>query len=94
MAHSLSARKRARQSTKKKLYNQVVKSHIKTNLKKMRLMLAATDKPVGKENMAGEICKTYKLIDNAVSKGVIHKNKAARLKSRMTIAANKFVQKT
>lgn len=89
MAHSLSAKKRARQSTKKKLYNQVVKSHIKTHLKKMRLMLAAADKPVGKE----DICKTYKLIDNAVSKGVIHKNKAARLKSRLTIAANKLTQK-
>ena len=59
----------------------------------MRLMLASTGKTAGKENMAGDICKSYKLIDNAVSKGVIHKNKAARLKSRLTIAANKFAQK-
>jgi small subunit ribosomal protein S20 len=93
MAHSLSAKKRARQSIKRKMYNQVVKSQIKTHVKKMRLMLAETDNKTGSASMGGEICKSYKLIDKAVSKGVIHKNKAARLKSRLTLAANKIARK-
>jgi len=93
MAHSLSAKKRARQSIKRKLYNQVVKSQIKTHVKKMRLMLAETDSKISKDSMGGEIYKSYKLIDKAVSKGVIHKNKAARLKSRLTLAANKVAHK-
>jgi small subunit ribosomal protein S20 len=72
--------------------NQVVKSHIKTHLKKMRQMLAATDNKAGQETISGEICNSYKLIDKAVSKGVMHKNKAARLKSRMTLASNKIAR--
>ncbi|MBI5778268.1 MAG: 30S ribosomal protein S20 [Planctomycetes bacterium] len=93
MAHSLSARKRARQGVKRKIRNQTVKSQIKTHVKKLRLMLTATDKKTDKDNLTGKIKESYKLIDQAVSKGVIHKNKAARLKSRLTRAANKVGQK-
>jgi len=111
MAHSLSAKKRARQGIKRKIRNQTVKSQIKTHIKKLRLMLAGTppwtetasNRPVddaertGKEtdkgNLVGKIKESYKLVDQAVSKGVIHKNKASRLKSRLTLAANKVAQK-
>ncbi|MEW6027400.1 MAG: 30S ribosomal protein S20 [Planctomycetota bacterium] len=90
MAHSLSARKRARQGLKRKMRNQTVNSRIKTDIKKLRLMLTATE---GKDKLADKICESYKLIDQAASKGVIHKNKAARLKSRLTLAVNKVAKK-
>ncbi len=94
MAHSLSARKRARQSVKRHTRTQIVKSKIKTQLKKTRSMLVihkdAPDKNVKKETLAAELTRTTKLIDKAVSKGIIHKNKAARLKSRLNLAANKL----
>ena len=93
MAHSLSAKKRARQGIKRKIRNQTVRSQIKTHVKKLRLMLTATDKKTDKGILASKIKESYKLIDQSVSKGVIHKNKAARLKSRLTIAANKTGQK-
>lgn len=93
MAHSLSAKKRARQGIKRKIRNQTVKSQIKTHIKKLRLMLAGTGKETDKGDLAGKIKESYKLVDQAVSKGVIHKNKASRLKSRLTLAANKVAKK-
>lgn len=93
MAHSLSARKRARQNVKRKIQNQTVKTSIKTHLKKMRSMLAAKENKPSRETMAVEMCGSYKLLDKAVNKGVMHRNKAARLKSRLSLAANKSGQK-
>jgi small subunit ribosomal protein S20 len=97
MARSLSAKKRARQNIKRKWHNQNIKSRIKTQVKKTRLMLSTTkelsDKAI-KDKLINGIRLSTQLIDKAVNKGMIHKNKAARLKSRLTLAANKFYQKT
>ena len=63
-----SAKKRLRQTAKKTLRNQIAKTRIKTELKKALS---------GQENLAVSV------IDRAAAKGIIHKNAAARKKSRL-----------
>ena len=69
--------KRVRQSHKANEYNNHYKSMIKTSIKKV---LSSTTKEDGEplKNQA------FKVIDKVASKGVIHKNKAANQKSRIT----------
>ena len=43
------------------------------------------------ENLKSALSNAYKLCDKAVSKGILHKNTAARKKSRLTIAVNKLM---
>ena len=52
---------------------------MKTSIKKFEEAFKSGDK----ENIAASLNKAYKLIDKAVSKGTIHKNTAARKKSRL-----------
>lgn len=68
MPNLASAKKRLRQNTAKQLRNQVAKTRIRTEIKKALS---------GDENVAVSV------IDRAASKGIIHKNKAARQKSRL-----------
>ncbi|HEX9995882.1 MAG TPA: 30S ribosomal protein S20 [Abditibacterium sp.] len=68
MPNLASAKKRLRQDEKKRLRNQFAKTRIKTEVKKA---LAGT------ENLAVSV------IDRAAAKGIIHKNAAARKKSRL-----------
>ena len=69
MPNTASAKKRLRQTVKKRLRNMVVKTRIKTETKKA---------------LAGENPGTaFGAIDRAAAKGVIHKNAAARRKSRL-----------
>ena len=69
MPNLKSAKKRLRQNVKRKLVNQVVKTRIKTETKK------AIE--------SGEIKLAAGVIDRAAAKGIIHKNAAARRKSRL-----------
>lgn len=96
MARSLSAKKRARQNLTRRTHNQNIRSHIKSQLKKTRVILSTKGSPDKSitDKLINEIKLSGKLIDKAVTKGIIHKNKAARLKSRLTLAANKFALKT
>ncbi|MBI4713058.1 MAG: 30S ribosomal protein S20 [Planctomycetes bacterium] len=87
MAHSLSAKKRSRQNLKRRQRNQMIRSRIKTQLKKIRALLGSDKKD--KAVLQTELKNSYSLLDTAVSKRVIHKNKSARLKSRLTVAVNK-----
>jgi len=75
-----SARKRARQAERRRLRNKAVKTRIKNAIKKF---LKATGEE--KRVLLNEI---YSLLDSAVSKGVIHKNTAARKKSRLARLLN------
>ena len=68
MPNLASAKKRLRQNAAKQLRNQVAKTRIRTEVKKAL---------VGQENEA------VSYIDRAAAKGIIHKNKAARAKSRL-----------
>ena len=79
MANSLSARKRVRQSEKSRLLNASQRSHVRTSIKRVLAAIEAGDK-----NAAEAAYKTaVPAIDRSVSKGLMHRNKAARHKSRL-----------
>ncbi len=82
MPNIKSAKKRLRQNEKRRVRNKSVKTYLKTITKKVKNQ---EDK-----NFANELLKeAYKAYDMAASKGVIHKNNAARHKSRLTKFFNK-----
>lgn len=76
MANIKSQIKRNRQNEKRRLRNRAVRSELKTREK---ALLAA----VGTDGEAEALRQTIKRIDKAAAKGVIHKNAAARKKSRL-----------
>ncbi len=78
-----SAQKRARQTVKRTDRNKQVKALIKGSVKRVH---AAADKNAATE----ELKKTVKVLDRAAVKGVIHKNKAANTKSKLTKHVNKL----
>ncbi len=84
MANIKSQIKRNRQTVKRTERNKAVRSEVKTRTK-----TAATAAAEGAEN-AGELARlAQKRIDVAAAKGVIHKNAAARRKSRLAKKLNK-----
>jgi len=80
MANHKSAVKRVRQNEKRNLINRGNRSKLRTQIKKLRTALAGTDKAQSAELLN----PTVSLIDKAVNKGLIHRNTAARYKSRLT----------
>ena len=80
MANHKSAEKRVRQNTKRNEINRSNRSKLRTQIKKLRSALTAADKKTSGELLT----PTVSLIDKAVNKGLIHKNTAARYKSRLT----------
>jgi small subunit ribosomal protein S20 len=82
MAHSLSARKRVRQNLEARANNRWRLRTMREALKEFReQMMHGTA-----EKAAESFKKAAKVIDRTASKGVIHKNQAARRKSRMAAA--------
>lgn len=79
MAHSLSAKKRVRQNAKRRLINRSRKSEIKTITKGFDTAVAANDK----KKAAEQYKLLVKKLDRIAVKRTIHKNKAARIKSRL-----------
>jgi len=79
VANSLQARKRARQAEKRRSHNAARRSMLRTHIKKVVYAIEAGDK----ETASAAYKAAVPVLDNAVSKGIIHKNKAARHKSRM-----------
>ena len=79
MANSISARKRARQAEKHRLNNAGQRSKMRTLIKQI---LSAVDEG-NKEKAQTAYKQAVPIIDTAVNKGFIHKNKAARNKSRL-----------
>jgi small subunit ribosomal protein S20 len=80
MANHKSSEKRVRQNAKRNEINRSNRSKLRTQIKKLRSALTATDKKQSDELLV----PTVSLIDKAVNKGLIHKNTAARYKSRLT----------
>lgn len=76
MANHQSALKRIRQNEKKRLHNKYYAKTMRNALKDFR---ALTDKKKAEEAFP----KMFSLIDRLVRKNIIHKNKAANLKSKM-----------
>jgi small subunit ribosomal protein S20 len=84
MANHKSAVKRVRQNARRNEINRSNRSQLRTSVKKLRSTVAAGDK-----NGSVELLNpTVSLIDKAVNKGIIHKNTAARYKSRLTKHVN------
>ena len=84
MANIKSAKKRILVNRTKALRNQMIKSQLKTVVKKF---MAAVD--AGDKALASELYRlTVKKIDQAVAHGVLHKNNAARKKSALTVKYN------
>ena len=84
MANHKSALKRVRQNEKRKEINRSKRSKLRTSIKKGRAAVTAHDKAASSEVRLS----TVSLIDKAVNKGIIHKNTAARHKSRLTKHVN------
>ncbi len=80
MANHKSAEKRVRQNAKRKEINRNNRSKLRTSIKKLRTAVAGHDKTGSVELLN----PTVSLIDKAVNKGILHKNTAARYKSRLT----------
>ena len=89
MANIKSAKKRVLTAEKNRERNVAFKTSIKTALKKVLELAQADDK----DALNKAISKAYQLCDKAVSKGILHKNTAARKKSRLTLAVNKLQSK-
>ncbi|MBK6748524.1 MAG: 30S ribosomal protein S20 [Pyrinomonadaceae bacterium] len=83
MANHKSALKRVRQNEKRKEINRSNRSKLRTSIKKVRAAVTANDKAAGEV-----LLSTVSLIDKAVNKGIIHRNTAARHKSRLTKHVN------
>lgn len=81
MANSAQARKRARQADNRRSRNQAQRSEMRTFIKKVAKLIATGDK----ENAVNAYKAAVPVIDGAASKGLIHKNKAARHKSRLNV---------
>ncbi len=82
MANSAQARKRARQAAKANSHNSALRSKFRTAIKAVRKAIDAGD-----QAKAAELCKAAtKTIDTIADKKIVHKNKAARHKSRLSAA--------
>lgn len=79
MPTSLSAKKRVRQDAKRRARNRMVKSVVKTQVRKLETAMASGNA----ETAQAEFASAVRAIDKAVTKGVLHKNTAARRKSRL-----------
>lgn len=78
-----SAKKRVKVTETKTLKNTIIKSSLKTSIKKAKLAVST-----GEANAADTVKATTVKIDKAVAKGIIHKNTAARRKSKLAKALN------
>ncbi|OSS41132.1 SSU ribosomal protein S20p [Desulfurella amilsii] len=85
MANHRSALKRVKQNKKRYLRNKSYRTRLKNTVKQARLAINSADT----QGLDQELKKAQKIIHKTKSKGVIHKNKAARLVSRLTRATNK-----
>lgn len=79
MANSPQAKKRARQNDKRRAHNASQRSMVRTCLKKVYYAIEAKDLETAKTAYA----QAVPVIDRMADKGLIHKNKAARHKSRL-----------
>ena len=80
MANSPQARKRARQAEKRRKHNASLRSMVRTYIKKVIAAIDSGDAEQAKQAFSA----AEPVIDRMADKGIIHKNKAARHKSRLS----------
>jgi small subunit ribosomal protein S20 len=86
VANIKSQEKRIRTNERARLRNQSVKSSLRTAIRGLREAIDAGEK----EKATELLVSTNRKLDQAASKGVIHKNQAANKKSALTVALNKI----
>ena len=86
MANIKSAKKRVLIAERNRVRNVAFKTSIKTAAKKVLELAKGEDQ----EALNAAISRAYQLCDKAVSKGVLHKNTAARKKSRLVLAVKRI----
>ena len=84
MANIKSAKKRIKVTEVKTLKNRMIKSALKTSIKKFEAAVEAKNN----EEAKALYTSVVKSLDMAASKGVVHKNMAARKKSRLAAKLN------
>ncbi len=79
MANTVQARKRARQSEQQRQHNAALRSELRTAIKKVKKAVLAGDKSAAQQVYR----ESTSVVDRIADKRIIHKNKAARHKSRL-----------
>ncbi len=85
MAHTKSARKRVRQNREQRLRNRHHRSRLRTAVKRLRAAVAAGDREATDERLP----QTLALLDRMAGRGIVHRNAAARTKSRLSRLVNR-----
>jgi small subunit ribosomal protein S20 len=88
VAKSKTVAKRARTSENNRIRNKAYKSRLKTSIKNYEVSLTSDNVDAVRENLL----QVTSLIDKSVSKGVLHKNTAARKKSSLSKKFNSLAQ--
>lgn len=79
MANSAGSRKRARQAEKHRQHNASLRSMVRTYIKKVTAAIENGDQAAAQEAFK----QAQPIMDGSVNKGIFHKNKIARTKSRL-----------
>lgn len=87
MANTIQAKKRIRQNLKKRLHNNAQRSCMRTYLKRVIAALEAKNVDLAKQ----ELSLASSVLDKLVNKGIIHKNKANRHKSRLGLKVKALI---
>jgi small subunit ribosomal protein S20 len=82
MANSNSARKRSRQAEKQRRHNSGLRSTLRSAIRDVNKAIAGGDKDAAKQALN----RSTAIVDRIADKKIIHKNKAARHKSRLSAA--------
>ena len=80
MANSAQARKRAKQNDKRRQHNAALRSKMRTYVKRVRNAINAGEKEQAQEAFKAAV----PVLDSMCGKGIVHKNAAARYKSRLS----------
>jgi small subunit ribosomal protein S20 len=88
LANTRSAIKQARQNTKRRDHNRIYRSSPRTAVKKVRRLVESAQL----DQAQAELAAAISALDKAAQKGVIHKNNAARRKSRLAKLLRKAQQ--
>ncbi|KLO21631.1 30S ribosomal protein S20 [Marinitoga sp. 1197] len=91
MPNVKSAKKRVRQTAKRRLRNKSYKTRVKNSIKKV---LLAIEEKQEKEVLNELLSNAFSVIDKAAKKGVIHRNNANRKKARLTKRVKEYLGET
>jgi len=90
MPHSASAKKRNRQNLRDRERNRAIKSTLKTSIRKVLAAVTTGDAEQASQRFRAAV----KTVDQAAAKGTIHRNRAARIKSRLSARVKAATQGT